>query len=525
MKQKVIIYDTTLRDGAASVGLSFSLKDKIRILSRLDQFGIDMVECGYPASNPKDEAFFSRLGQLDLKRAAPVAFGNTRRKKTLAESNLAPLLAAGTESFCIFGKSSEFHVREALGAEPEQNLRMIADSVAFLIGNGKRVIFDAEHFFDGYHENPEYAMECLVAAEQSGAQTVVLCDTNGGMLPYQIESVVEKVVSELSAPVGIHAHNDTGCAVANSLIAVRAGASMVQGTINGYGERCGNADLTTIIPNLVFKLDRDVSCADNLNKLTDLSFYVSEIANVSHNGTQPYVGLNAFGHKGGAHVHALAKNNRSYEHVQPSLVGNRQRIMVSEISGKKAISQKASGLGLDAKAVSRNASEIVEKIKQQENKGYHYEAADGSFEILVRDIIGQKEHFFTLETFRVIVEKHEDGKLVSEATIKITAKGQRYIVTAEGNGPVRALDAALRLALDEIYPEMRNITLIDYKVRVLDETKGTAAVTRVLIESGDGEKTWGTVGVSTNIIEASWQALAESIMYGLLHKKPLSKKS
>ena len=517
--KKIFSYDTTLRDGAARVGLSFSLEDKLKILKRLDAFHIDFVECGYPASNPKDAELFRLIPKLNLQGCTPCAFGHTRKKNGDAAKDLDALLEAQTETICIYGKAAAYQATEVLGAPLKENIRMIADSIAYLKAEGRRVIFDAEHFFDGYQESPSFAMECLAAASQSGCDWIVLCDTNGGGLPFDIATVVQRVVSTFSQPVGIHAHNDAALAVANSLAAVRAGATMVQGTINGYGERCGNADLCAVIPNLALKMDCTLSSSSTLTDLTELSRYVAEIANVSPNHHQPYVGKNAFGHKGGAHVHAVSKNARCYEHIDPQHVGNRQRTVVSEISGKQAVAQKAIGMGLDDSAVNAKAGKIADRIKELEHRGFQFEAAEGSFEILVRDIIGQEKVFFDLESFRVITDKLESGKVISEATIKILVGGKRHIVTAEGNGPVNAIDSALRTALREFYPEVDHVVLTDYKVRVLDEKKGTAAVTRVLIESSDGVKTWSTVGVSENIIEASWQALAQSVIFGLLHKR------
>ena len=520
MTRKVLLYDATLREGAARAGLSFSLSDKTKVLARLDEFGIDFVECGYPASNPKDAEFFAAIPGLRLARAAACAFGATRRKNAEAAADLAPLLQAGCATVTIFGKAWDFQVAEALGATLEENLRMIADSVACLQAAGRRVVFDAEHFFDAWKENPAYARECLAAAAGAGADFLVLCDTNGGALPFEVEEATARAVAEFGVPVGIHAHNDSGCAVANSLAAVRAGATMVQGTVNGYGERCGNADLCTLIPDLQVKMGIELSCAANLPRLRELSHYVAEVANVIHDAHQPYVGANAFAHKGGAHVHAVGRHARCYEHLDPALVGNEARVLVSELSGKSAIAQKAAEMGLDPEKVAAHAGEIAKRVKKLEHHGFQFEAADGSFELLVRDVLGETEEFFAFESFRVIVEKQpETGEMVTEATVRVAKDGQRIITTAEGNGPVHALDAALRKALRRFYPQLKSIHLTDFKVRVLDQTHDTRAVTRVLIESTDGERTWGTVGVSENLIEASWLALLDSLLYGLLHGK------
>jgi 2-isopropylmalate synthase len=428
------------------------------------------------------------------------------------------LLEAGCAVITIFGKTWDFHVAEALGTTLAENARMIADSVAYLKAAGRTVVFDAEHFFDGWKENPGYARECLAAAADAGADFLVLCDTNGGALPFEVEEATARVREAFRTPIGIHAHNDGGCAVANSLAAVRAGATMVQGTVNGYGERCGNADLCTLIPDLVFKMDALVACRENLPELRALSHFVAEVVNLIPDAHQPYVGANAFAHKGGAHVHAVARRTRLYEHVDPAAVGNASRVLVSEIAGKSAIARKAAAMGLDEAAVAGKADEIVARLKELEHAGWQFEAADGSFELLVRDVLHAREEFFEFESFRVIVEKQaETGEMVSEATVRIRKDGARILTTAEGNGPVHALDAALRKALRRFYPQIDRVLLSDFKVRVLDETHGTGAVTRVLIESTDGDRSWGTVGVSENVIEASWQALVDGILFGLLH--------
>ncbi len=517
----VRLYDTTLRDGAQREGISLSVEDKLKILRRLDEFGIHYVECGYPASNPKEAEFFRRLPELELKRAVPVAFGTTRKAMigTDKDRNLEELLRAETPAVCIVGKSWELHVRTALRTQLDENLYMIADSVDFVKRHGREVIYDAEHFFDAYKDNPKYAMETLRAAVEAGADWVCLCDTNGGTLPWEVQEIMREASVSLAVPLGIHAHNDSDCAVANSLIAVNEGAAMVQGTINGYGERCGNADLCSIIPALALKMDIPVVLPQDLAKLTEVSRFVSEIANVLPDSHQPYVGQKAFAHKGGLHVSAVSRNAETYEHINPELVGNRQYIEVSELSGKSTIIIKGKEIGQDLARDPEKAQEIIDLVKEMEHNGYHFEAADASLELLMRRVLGIHQPFFRLESFRVIMEKREDGQVVTEATIKIHVRGKRIIATGEGNGPVNALDSALRLAIGRAYPELDDISLDDYKVLILNPEKATAAVTRVLIESGDGTKSWGTIGVSENIIEASWQALVDSVEYGLLHKR------
>ncbi len=517
----MILYDTTLRDGAQREGMSLSVEDKLKILHKLDEFGVHYVECGFPASNPKEEEFFRLLKDQRLLCSIPVAFGSTRRALMPPEQDrdLQALLRAETTVVCLVGKTWEFHVKSALKTSLDENLWMIADSVDFMKKHDLEVVYDAEHFFDGYRENPHYALKTLKAAVEAGADRVCLCDTNGGTLPWEIASVVREVKERFDVPLGIHAHNDSGCAVANSLVAVKEGVDMVQGTINGYGERCGNADLISVIPALALKMGIPVVSREKLTKLTELSHYVAEICNITPDAHQPYVGQNAFAHKGGIHVSAVSREPDTYEHVPPEAVGNIHRILVSELSGKSTIMLKARELGKDLSHHPEKVQEILDVIKGLEHVGYHFEAADGSFELLLRRSLNMHKVFFRLESFRVIMEKREDGKVATEATIKIHVKGERIVATGEGNGPVNALDKALRLAIGKAYPELEHIQLTDYKVRVLDEKKGTAAVTRVLIETGDGEKTWGTIGVSENIIEASWQALVDAVEYGLLHRK------
>jgi len=518
---RIRLYDTTLRDGAQMEGVSLSVEDKLKILRRLDDFGFHYVECGYPGSNPKDAEFFRRLPELELKSVVPVAFGSTRKAMigTDKDRGLEDLLRAETRAVCIVGKTWELHVRTALRTQLDENLYMIADTVDFIKRQGREIAYDAEHFFDAYKSNARYAMETVRAAVEAGADWVCLCDTNGGTLPSEVREIVRAVREEISVPLGIHAHNDGECAVANSLVAVEEGATMVQGTINGYGERCGNANLCSIIPALALKMDLPVVSPDGLRGLTELSHFVSEIVNIKPDSHQPYVGQKAFAHKGGMHVSAVTREPETYEHIRPELVGNTQHIEVSELSGKSTIIIKGKELGRDLTRSPEKVQEILDAIKEMEHRGYHFEAADGSFELLMRRHLGMHKIFFRLESFRVIMEKREDGRVVTEATIKVHVRGKRIIATGEGNGPVNALDTALRLAIGRAYPELDDIDLNDYKVLILNPEKATAAVTRVLIESGDGEKSWGTIGLSENIIEASWEALVDSIEYGLLHKK------
>jgi 2-isopropylmalate synthase len=517
----VFIYDTTLRDGAAREGVAFSLEDKIKILKRLDAFGMHYVEGGYPASNPKDLEFFEAASKITLKNAKLVAFGSTRRALTSAsrDKEMKALVASAAPAVCIVGKSWDFHVETALKTSLDENIFMIEESVKYLKKKGLEVIFDAEHFFDAYKDNPAYALRTIEAAANGGVDWVALCDTNGGTLPHEVASIVSDVRGKTNAKLAIHAHNDSDCAVASTLAAVREGVKMVHGTINGYGERCGNANLCSVIPDLALKMEVDCLPRDQIAGMTDLAHYVSELANIHPDSHQPFVGMSAFAHKGGIHASGVKTESRTYEHIRPELVGNIQRIVVSELSGKSTITLKAKELGFDLDANPDQLRDILKQIKELEHVGYQFEAADGSFEILVRKALGTHKQFFKLESFRVIMEKREDGKVMTEATVKIHVGGRRLIATAEGNGPVNALDRAIRIAIGRSFPSLKDIELTDYKVRVLDEKKGTAAVTRVLIESSNGVQSWGTIGVSENIIEASWQALVDSIEFGLTHKK------
>jgi 2-isopropylmalate synthase len=515
---QVQIYDTTLRDGMQGEGMSLSAEEKLRVAHALDDLGVHIVEAGFPASNPKEEAVFELLGKEHFANADIAAFGMTRRRDTIADND--PALKLLADSFApvttLVGKTWRLHLEKVTKVDPDENLRMIADSVAFLTANGKRVVYDAEHFFDAFREDPAYAITCLRAAVEAGAETVALCDTNGSSLPGQIAAATASVVTELGehATIGIHTHDDAGFGAANAIVAVEAGARQVQGTVNGYGERCGNANLVTIIPALQLKLHADCLPPGNLRSLTETAHLVDEIANVTPNPNQPYVGKNAFAHKGGMHVAGIRQDARTFEHVDPALVGNDRELLISELSGKGTVQARAgeTGVNLDEQA----ATQVVERIKDLEHRGYQFEAADGSFDLLIRRATGDYEPLFRLESWRVTVEKREGGKVTTEASIKIWVDGERYFRAAEGNGPVNALDKALRAAIGERYPHLRDIELVNFKVRILDERKGTGAVTRVLLDSSDGTDTWGSIGVSENVIEASWDALVDSLEAGML---------
>lgn len=516
---KLKIYDTTLRDGSQGEGVSFSLEDKLRIVKKLDEFGIHYIECGWPGSNPKDEVFFQEVKKLKLAGAKLSAFGSTRKpdSKVNDDANVQALLSSGTEVITIFGKSWDFHVKKALETTLEENLRMIYETVSFLKSKRKEVVYDAEHFFDGYKANKDYALKTLEKAGEAGADCLCLCDTNGGALPWEIEEIIGEVKACFpKMALGIHTHNDNDLAVANSLVAVKCGVNMVQGTINGYGERCGNANLCSIIPNLQLKLKINYLTERRLQMLTEVSRFVSELANLPHRENQPYVGKSAFTHKGGIHVSAVRKHESTYEHVDPVSVGNVRRILVSELSGQSTILSKAGDYGLDFSKNDPRVKDILKNVKKLEQMGYQFEGAEGSFELLVKKATGKYQKFFDLESFRVLVEKRGTKDIISEAVVKIMVKGGRNYTVAEGDGPVNALDNALRGILEDFYPQLKEMKLLDYKVRVLTEGVGTIAKVRVLIESGDHEDTWGTVGVSENIIEASWQALVDSFEYKLL---------
>ncbi|MCW3489968.1 citramalate synthase [Dethiobacter alkaliphilus] len=519
---RLTVYDTTLRDGSQREGISFSVSDKLKITQRLDDFGIDYIEGGWPGSNPKDIEYFRKVRQLDLKHSKISAFSSTRRAgiRVQDDLNIQALLAAETKAVTIFGKSWDFHVTDAIGTTLEENLAMISDTVAYFKEMGREVIYDAEHFFDGYGHNPEYAMATIRAAEEAGADMVVLCDTNGGMMPFALQKILQHVRSEITTKLGIHAHDDAGMAVSNSIIAAEMGFDQIQGTINGYGERCGNANLCTIIPNLQLKLSMLIVEPEQLEQLTCLSRYVAELANLSPQEQQPYVGENAFAHKGGIHVDAVLKHAHTYEHLQPELVGNSRRILVSELSGKSNVLYKAREHNIDLSKETPETKAVLDRIKEMEYQGYQFEGAEASFELLIWKALKVHQRLFELVGVRTFVEKiGENGNILSEATVKVRVDNREYLTAGEGNGPVHALDEALRKALLQVYPEIRHFHLVDYKVRVLDGKDGTGAKVRVLIETRDErkKKSWGTVGVSPNLIEASWQALVDSVEYGLMN--------
>jgi len=514
----ISILETTLRDGTQGEGISLSVEDKLRITAKLDALGVAYIEGGWPGSNPKDVEYFRRVKGIALKHAKITAFSSTRRPNIRVEEdgNIASLVDSGTTVVTIFGKSWDMHVTEALQTSLEENLAMIRETVAYLKGRGLEVIYDAEHFFDGYLRNPRYALKTIQAAAEAGADWVVLCDTNGGMLPEELEQICRLVAETVETPLGIHTHNDGELAVANSLAAVRGGATMVHGTINGYGERCGNANLCSIIPNLELKMGHRCLPAGSLALLTEVSYYVSELANVAHQASQPFVGQSAFAHKGGIHVSAVAKNPHTYEHIDPALVGNKRRVLVSELAGISNLKYKAQEMNIDISFESPESRRIIQEIKALEHMGFQYEGAEASLELLLRKAFGKYQDYFQLESFKILMEKREDREMLSEAMIKLKVGDEIVHTAAEGNGPVNALDNALRKALEHFFPLIRHIRLSDYKVRVLDEKDATAAKVRVLIETMDEEGAWNTVGVSENIMEASWQAMSDSINYALL---------
>ncbi len=518
MEKQVLIYDTTLRDGTQGEQINFSAEEKLRIAQKLADLGVHYIEGGWPGSNPKDIRFFQMAKNARLKKTRLTAFGSTRRANTLPEKdpNLKALLQAETQTITIFGKIWDLHVTEILGVPLEENLAMISDSVRYLKSKGKEVVFDAEHFFDGYKANPRYTLKAIEAAISGEADIIVLCDTNGGTMVSDLREIVEVVRKSFpDIPLGIHAHNDCGLAVANSLVAVEAGARMVQGTINGYGERCGNADLISVIANLELKMG--YRCLDplKLRQLTEISRYVSEVANVPPLNQRPFVGKSAFSHKGGIHVSAILKKPLAYEHIEPGTVGNKRRVLVSDLSGKSNIEYKANEMGLTLGGNGYDSKKIVKEIKQMEDQGYQFDAAEGSLELLMKKATGQFREPFSLLSLRVINEKNKDDQSISQATIKISVGDEEEITAAEGNGPVNAIDNALRKVLSKFYPRIEEMRLVDFKVRVLEGSAGTAARVRVLIESRDGKDIWNTVGVSENIIEASWQALVDSIYFKL----------
>ena len=526
--EHIYLYDTTLRDGTQGENITFSADEKVKIALRLDDIGIHYIEGGWPGSNPKDMQFFDLAKRVSFKNARLVAFGSTRKPGIAPEQdpNLQALLASGTPTVTIFGKSWDMHVEEIMANSLEENLSMIKDSVGYLKSNGRETIYDAEHFFDGYKHNPAYALKTLFAALDGGADFIVLCDTNGGTLPFEIDSIFKEVQqlmadrgdaasSGVNIKLGIHTHNDCGLAVANSITAVHGGAVMVQGTINGYGERCGNADLTSVIPVLDLKMNKPCISGDNLKKLKPLSRYISETANQVPVNNRPFVGKSAFAHKGGIHVSAIMKAPKAYEHMDPALVGNQRRVLVSDMSGKSNVVYKARELGIELDTNGYDSSKIVSEIKELEQQGYQFDVADGSFKILMEKFTDQFEPLFTLESFRVTIEKDKDQPCSSQATMKISVGGKEEITAAEGYGPVSALDNALRKALDRFFPDLDTMRLVDFKVRVIDGNRATAAKVRVFIESRDQDKIWSTIGVSEDIIEASWHALADSFQFKL----------
>ena len=511
------IYDTTLRDGSQQEGISLTVSDKLRIAGLLDELGVGFIEGGWPGANQKDTEFFARAtSELNLQNAILTAFGSTRRPgiDVVSDEQLKALLEAETEHLCIVGKTWDYHVTEALCVDLDEGVRMVGESIEFLKSRGRRVFFDAEHFFDGYESNPDFAMRVLTAAHDAGAERLVLCDTNGGSLPQHTVETLRAVQTALpEATLGVHYHNDVGTAVASSLAAVEEGIVQVQGCINGYGERTGNADLSTLIPDLQLKMGRKAIAGD-LGLLSPISHHIAEIVNITLDPHRPYVGTSAFTHKAGLHTSALARRRDAYEHEEPSQVGNTTRMVVSELAGRASIHSKADELGLEMD--DNLARRVIDEVKDLEHRGYHFEAADGSFELLVRRMTGWRNEFFELESFRVLSDRRGDGDAASEATVKLTVNGERKVSVGEGVGPVHALDQALRLALSEQYPEIAELRLTDYRVRVLDSQDGTSARVRVLIETSDQESAWGTIGVHENVIEASWEALSEGVVIGLL---------
>jgi 2-isopropylmalate synthase len=514
----VLIYDTTLRDGCQAEDISFTLEDKLRIAEKLEELGVDYIEGGYPGSNIRDADFFTQVRKLNLKNAKIASFGTTRKPNAKAAQDLSLkiLLSAEAPVVTLVGKTWDLHVRDDLRISNEANLEVIADSIAYVKSRVEQVIFDAEHFFDGFRSNPEYAVECLQAAQEGGADWIVLCDTNGGRLPGEIREAIAKVSQSVTTPLGIHCHNDGELAVANTMAAVEMGARQVQGTINGFGERCGNLNLISLIANLQLKMGKNCVTPNQLKKLREVSHFFYELANIQPDKRQPYVGDSAFAHKGGLHVSGVLKNRETYEHIDPDSVGNRQRVLVSDLSGRSNVVYKGKEYGIDLEGQDDAVQDILRRTKELEGQGYEFEAAEASFELLIQQALGRKKKNFKLVGFRVIDEKRQEGEAPrSEATIMVEVDGVMEHAAAMGNGPVNALDQALRRALTKFYPGLNDVELLDYKVRVLSSGEGTAASVRVLIESGDGKARWGTVGVSQNVIEASWQALVDSIDYKL----------
>ncbi len=524
--RKIELYDTTLRDGSQGEGISFSVQDKLLIAKKIDEIGFHYIEGGWPGANPKDIAFFEEIKKVRLKNSQVVAFGSTRKahSKAAEDENLRGLLAAETEVITIFGKSWDLHVKEVFKTDLEENIQMIHDSVKYLKSKGKKVVYDAEHFFDGYIHNPSYALKTLRTALEAGASVLVLCDTNGGSLPSKVSKIVSEVHSQIQFPLGIHTHNDSGVAVANAIAAVEAGCQHVQGTINGYGERCGNPDLTTITADLQLKLGFSCLPAAKLKELTELTRFVAEISNMVQAKNQPYFGQSAFAHKGGVHINAVMKNPETYEHIDPALVGNHRRFLVSELGGKTNVMLKAKELDIELKKESPETRKILQKVQERENEGYQYEAAEASFELLIREVTGKRKKFFEFKKVEVLAENIGDKDTTSTAKVVLSVnskEGRREEGKGEakGDGPVNALDNALKKALAPFFPQVLEIHLDDYKVRVVNSEAGTAAKVRVFIETRDEKNIWTTVGVSTNIIDASWKALVDAIEYKLLKSK------
>lgn len=514
---KLELYDTTLRDGAQQEGISLTVSEKLRVARLLDELGVGYVEGGWPGSNPKDNEFFKRAkSELDFTTATLTAFGSTRRPRGTVDGDpqLQALLEAETEVICIVGKAWDYHVREALRADLDEGITMVAESIEYLKRHDRRVFFDAEHFFDGCSANSDFSLAVLKAAHESGAERLILCDTNGGRLPTEVAETVRLVQRALpDAELGVHFHNDVGCAVASSLVAVDLGVRQVQGCINGYGERTGNADLSTVIPDLVFKMGVPVLDVAHLEQLSPIAHHIAEVVNISLNPHSPYVGTSAFTHKAGLHTSALARRPDAYEHQDPTEVGNHTRMVISELAGKTAVARKAADLGIEL--TDEQVASVLDQIKAMEHQGYHFEAADGSFELMLRQASGWTQDYFELESFRVYTERRADEVIVAEATVKLIIKGQRTITTGEGNGPVNALDEALRSALRTHYPEVSDLRLTNYRVRVLDSNESTGATVRVFLETSDGLDAWGTIGVHPNVIQASWEALVDGIVLGL----------
>ncbi|MDP4095087.1 MAG: citramalate synthase [Bacillota bacterium] len=519
--KNIVAYDSTLRDGAQAQGISFTVEDKLKIVSRLDRLGIKYIEAGNPGSNPKDLEFFERVQKLKLNNAKIIAFGSTRKVNLSVQedANVKSLLTAGTSAVTIFGKSWDFHVTDILKTSLDENISMIYDTISFFKAKGKEVVFDAEHFFDGYKANPEYAMKTLETAFNAGADSLCLCDTNGGAFPQEIFDITSLVVGTFKCQIGIHCHNDNGMAVANSIMAIQAGAVQVQGTMNGYGERCGNANLCTIIPNVQLKLEYECIPRENVSFLTQTARYVSEIANIIHDERAPYVGRFAFAHKAGMHADAVNKNSIAYEHIEPEIVGNERTFLMSEVAGRSAVLHIINQVDESITKDSPETKQILEKMKELEHEGYQYEGAESSFELVIRKLLGKYQSFFDLREFKVIVNEPSVDDVNSSAMVKIKVDGEDEISAADGDGPVNALDGAIRRALERFYPNLSEMKLTDYKVRVLDSRSATAAKVRVLIESTDGSEVWTTIGVSTDIIDASWKALVDSIEYKLIKDK------